>query len=644
MSKIIQSKVIESLDGEAGGRQPTRRGILESTAHGPLIVVPRQIEKQDLPKIVKHIADSESDFADILFDQEALDRMNRLGRKWEWEPYQRFYFDLVMGMITNKPRQVGLSLAAAVKYFIVAMMSNTTFTAIFVSYKKEEAINKINYVRQIMDCLPPEFRKPISRDPLQMIEWINPSNGTKARIMSHAQKPIRGLTANKILFDEFAFFTLANTIYESAVPALGQTRGTMDIISTPFGKGGLYHDILSLESQYPDFHRMHLNWWNCRIYLEDPSPEGMALAAEQAEHMTTEERVEAFGSDILKKQWRAAISTDSFRQEFEGEFLDEEAAFFHKELIFDCMFDLPTDMETDYQPDDQDDWIDPKTGAAMTAEQVFDDMQEGMSGQIDLLGINRVRYTRIEDLLLGVHQGIVGRYLYAGYDVGATHHSAVLVVLEEFRMPDGATFQIERLREKFDGLLLKEQEAKLMQLMSYGIIRKLNIDATGIGMQMAQNLKKRYRSNVEEWQMGGTAKKKELLATNFKIRMEHQTIGIFFDKETVDQLYAIKRKVRANKTVVYEADEKVRHHSDIAWALMFASLAGTKASAQRLTVSRNIFRPQIEKERDTKPNIFGKPARKAGPLDAVLATPLGKSPGGLAPQIHGQGLKNPFSR
>lgn len=638
------SKIITSPD-EIVQPQKTR-GILDDTAHGPLIVVPRQIEQADLPKIIQHIARSEDEFARILFDQDRLDQMSRLGRKWEWEPYQLFYFRLLMGLITNKPRQVGLSLAAAVKYFIVAMMSNTTFTAIFVSYKKEEAINKINYVRQIMDCLPPQFRKPISRDPLQMIEWVNPENGTKARIMSHAQKPIRGLTANKVLFDEFAFFTLAETIYESAVPALGQTQGTMDIISTPFGKGGLYHDILTQEAAYPDFWRLHLNWWNCRIYLADPSPEGMALAKHTAEMMTTEERVETFGSHILKKQWRAAITTDSFRQEFEGAFLDEEAAFFHKELIFNCMFDMPTDMDADYDPSDGDDWVDPSTGLKMTAEQVYADQQEGMVGQIDLLGITRVRYTRIEDLMLGVHQGIIGRYLYAGYDVGATHHSAVLVVIEEFRMEDGNTFQIERLREKFDGLLLNEQEAKLIKLMSYGIIRKLNIDATGIGMQMAQNLKKRFRSNVEEWQMGGTAKKKELLATNMRIRMEHQTIGIFSDKETVDQLYAIKRVVRANKTVVYEADEKIRHHSDIAWALMFASLAGTKASARRLTVTANIFRPQVSRPKEEKPKIFGEPVKKAGALDAVLAQE--KRPGSLskAREVFGGGqkIRNPFGR
>jgi phage FluMu gp28-like protein len=564
-------------------------------------------------KLLQHI-EKESDFAIGMLDPKELNNLARGDRKFQWEDYQLAYFDIVGSFITNKPRQSGLSFACAAKYFATSQMSARNFTAVFISYKKEEAISKINYVKQILNALPPTFRKPIIRDPLQMIEWENPANKTRAKLYSHAQKPIRGMTADKILFDEFAFFTMPEILYESAFPALIQTGGTMDIISTPFGLGGMFYDILNDHRKYKDFEKWHIKWWDCMGYIADPSPERWMKIREILDNedhgMTVEERVRAFGSDRLIKQFENAHSIDSFCQEFEGAFLDGEASFYPKDLIFNSMFDPVSDLERDYAVTDEDVFmekdekgkiikLDAKDalaginasdmrflknkqhfdleGNVISAEEAFEQLNQGVSGRMDKLGISKNVYDSIISLSNAVHRGEISSNLYAGFDVGRTKNNSCLVILEEIVFGDGTTFQVERYREFMDKWPLPKQQDYLFNLLSSGIIRKMLLDKGGIGWQLSDALTDMFRSQFEGIELGGSAKKKERYMTNLKSRMVNKQIGLLYSKETIDHLYAIKREVQSTGAVVYRADEERKHHSDYAMAVALASLAGTQA-------------------------------------------------------------------
>jgi phage FluMu gp28-like protein len=539
---------------------------------------PRNPDAAELAKLLSYIT-KESDFVTALLDQEEMNKNTRGDRDWEWELYQLAYLDVVGGFISNKPRQAGMSFACSAKYFATSQLTMRNFAAVFVSYKKEEAINKINYVKQILQALPPRFRKKIIRDPLQMIEWEDPGTKTRSKIYSHAQKPIRGVTADKILFDEFAFFNMPEIIYESAAPALIQTNGTIDVISTPFGKGGMFYDMLMDRRRFPDLTRFWIQWWSCRSYLEDPSIEGFLKAKEECPHLSTEERVMKFGSHRLRYQFRNALSLDSFQQEFEGLFIDESAAFFPKELIFSVMYDFSTDLNTDYAPK-EDDFVDFSTGKILDPNSVLEDYsgkESGITEKLVRLNISRKQYVEIYELVYAAMTGQISKNLFAGLDVGAGQHSSILVIIEEIVFSDGTTFQIERFRKEYAKVPLPEQTKDFFNLLQTGIIRKFLMDATGLGQHMAQELKQSFPNTVEPWQMGGTAKKKEVLMLNLKRRMLDNTLALFYHKDTLDHIYSINRTVRGNKTVVYEADEDQRHHADIAWAIAFACYGGTKS-------------------------------------------------------------------
>ncbi len=556
---------------------------------GPIgrgVVVKRNPEKDEIKKLLDYV-ETEADFCMTLLDQAELNNLARGERNFEWEEYQLDYFDIVGSFITNKPRQSGLSFACSAKYFATSQMSSRNFTAVFISYKKDEAINKINYVKQIMQCLPPTFSKKIIRDPLQMIEWENPGNKTRSKIYSHAQKPIRGMTADKILLDEFAFFTMAEIIYTSAFPALIQTDGTMDIISTPFGLGGMFYDILNDSVKYSNFEKWHIRWWDCMGYVRDPSPQAWADARKYIdEHpeMTVEERVYKYGSDRLIVQFENAHNLASFQQEFEGEFLDVEAAYFPKELIFDSMFDPRSDIENDYAISDSDQFFD-KEGNKISAEEALADMKHGVTERMEQLGIERYYYKTIFDLMTAVNTGEITRNLYAGYDVGVTKNDSCLVILEEIVFMDGSTFQVERYREFLKKKPLHEQQDYVRNILSSGIIRKMLMDKGGIGWQMAEYLSTMFPlSMFEGVQLGGTSKTKERYMTNIKSRLQDREMALHYSKETIEHLYSIKREVRSTGGVVYTADEEKRHHADYAIALSLAALAGTQAGDRPMVI------------------------------------------------------------
>lgn len=559
---------------------------------GPIgngVVVHRNPDDWDEMKQLLDYVHTESDFCTMMLDKTELNNLARGDRQFEWEEYQLAYFDIVGHFVTNKPRQSGLSFACSAKYFATAQMSARNFTAVFVSYKKEEAINKINYVKQIMMALPPTFAKRIIRDPLQMIEWENPGNKTRSKIYSHAQKPIRGLTADKILFDEFAFFTMAETIYESAFPALAQTNGTMDIISTPFGLGGMFYDILNDDRKYGNFEKWHIKWWDCMGYVKDTSPTAWAeiktfLKSDEGMQMPTEEKVYRFGNHRLIGQYENAHSEESFKQEFEGAFLDTEAAYFPKELIFENMFDTETDLDRDYAPTDADQYFDME-GNKITAAQALADLNYGITLKMETLGIKRYHYKTLFDLMGAVAKGEITKNLFAGFDVGVSKDNSCLVILEEIVFKDGSTFQVERYREFMDKWKLHDQQDYLWRLLSSGLIRKILIDKGGIGWQLTEYLESTFpKTMVEGVQLGGTSKTKERYMTNVKSRLTSNELAMHYHKDTIEHLYAIKREVRSTGGVVYTADENKRHHADYAIALSLACLAGTQSGERPATI------------------------------------------------------------
>lgn len=566
------------------GADDFKTSIYADTKSSPSVVVKRDPTPEEMPDLMDFLA-TEVGFITSALDADKMDSFSPSGM-WEWDEYQLECLECDQWYISNKCRQSGISTVFGAKAFARACLSPNNYNAIFTSFKKEEAVNKINYVRQFLEALPPSFRKKIIRSPLQLIEWEN-ANGTRSKIMSHAQRPIRGINGD-IFLDELAFYQIADEIYTSALPAVAAVRGTIDVTSTPFGKGGRFYELMSNTEKYPLFKRHDIMWWNCKRYLKSQPNEDAEIrfyikAMLEAPKMSLEERVYTFGNVWLIDQYKNADSDADFMQEFEGHFVDEQAAFFHREMILNSMYQNLYSSIDDYMPREND-FTDVSIEDALSNEDNFKSpIVEKYKGALRKDGkpIHFKKYgdgdrpDSIEELYAAVRSGRVSNVLFGGADIGKSQHSTHFVILEEIELANGETLQIERFsinQQKWD---LTDQQNYFDRVVSQGYIRKMKIDRTGLGEQMGQFLEGRWPGVVETIHMGGDNSKQERHMLNMRARMENLCLALSYDKQTIEDLYSIKRVISASKNISYQADEKRKHHADAAWAISFASMCGT---------------------------------------------------------------------
>lgn len=579
-------------------------------------MVDQNYESCDIPSFnLAHSINNERDFIEYVLNQDILNKMAPPGVNWEWDLYQAMFFDVgttaqTLGKwyIANKCRQSGMSTAFAAKMFARALLTPSGFEGIFVSFKKDEAVNKIKYVRQFLDALPVVFRKKIVRDPLQLIEWEN-QDGSRARIFSHAQKPVRGTAANVIVLDELAFYNLAHEIYESALPALAQTRGFLEITSTPFGKGGQFFEVFDDRAKYQNFFREWIYWWFCKRYLKDeykntplPILHSEAMSFDKVDPVyATEMRVKKFGNIHLQKFFNT-MDIDSFKQEFEGFFVDDQASFFPKDLINSILFKEQEDIISLYNP--RDDEFKDSFGNPLSVEDALKDILTPVMKDYRYRNVDFRKYDSFEELVSAVRTGKISQNILAGVDVGATTNSTEITILEEILVGQ-ETIQIERWSKTLQSRPLPEQTTYLKSLLNENIISKLIIDEGGLGKHMSQELQSQYPGVVFglDFATGGVSKK-ETVVKNLKARMEKKTIALESNRTTIEQIYSIKRVIGPNGNISYQADERKRHHADKAISICLASIAGTPAIniSHAIKIDRPFIQTAVSELNNYNPN------------------------------------------
>jgi phage FluMu gp28-like protein len=538
----------------------------ELPGRSPLGVVKRDPRPDEVDKIVRFAA-SEVGFVLGGIDQDRLNMLAAAGEEWEWEDPQIRYLMTEGWYAANKPRQLGMSAVFAILALCRGILARRNYTAIFASYKKEEAISKINYAKQFLECLPVAFQKDIIRDPLQLIEWRN-ANGTIAKIISHAQKPIRGHHGD-VWLDEFAFFQDDKLIFDSCIPVVTQVNGTIHVASTPFGKAGMFYDIVTDRQKYTEFSKAWIAWWHCKRYLKDPSEAGWRKAVLEAPSMSTEERVYRFGNAKIKIQFKT-LDIETFRQEFEGLFVDEQAFFFSRSLIMKTMFDNMDEIFDDYDPLQQDFTIPIEEALA----------NNKFSIQKVYPNVEFKRYDTLDGLTAAIRRGKVTPNLYAGIDVGATRHSTDIRILEEIPIknprPDQCmTLQVERFKKNAREWDPDEQINFMIDMLRRGFIQKLLIDGNGLGYMMAHKLRKMFPTVVESITFNHVVEKRNRFMNNLRRRMESNGLALCQDRETIEDLHSVRTVLTQNRKQRFVTQERKLHHGDGAWSLSFASLAGT---------------------------------------------------------------------
>ncbi len=204
---------------------------------------------------------------------------------------------------------------------------------------------------------------------------------------------------------------------------------------------------------------------------------------------------------------RSAINDERiWRQEFCCEFLDERSSFMPYELIRSCQ-------------------------------------DGGISTEIDARLLSRRR----EDI-------------YAGVDVGRVRDATAIWL---WRCA-GEAYETVGVRV-MHGAPFGEQEAVLAEILSLPALRRCCIDATGLGLHLAERLAERFGSHRVEGVVF-TAGLKAEMAGALRVLAERGLVRIPADADIASDWHAISRATSAAGHVRYEADRSRGVHGDRFWA------------------------------------------------------------------------------
>lgn len=157
--------------------------------------------------------------------------------------------------------------------------------------------------------------------------------------------------------------------------------------------------------------------------------------------------------------------------------------------------------------------------------------------------------------------------LYLGGDIGRRKDLTVLILLEKI----GDVYWVRAII-RMRGRSFAEQRLVIENLMDTLPIRRLCQDASGLGMQLAEELAVKYgTSRVEPIQF--TMPVKEDLAVRTRRNFEQKTLRTPEDRSLRSAVHAIRRIPTAAGHFRFDAERSEAGHSDEFWALALALMA-----------------------------------------------------------------------
>jgi phage FluMu gp28-like protein len=378
-------------------------------------------------------------------------------------------------------------------------------TAVMVSYNLEDAKEKVNYARQLAEELPLAYRKKLVSDSKTELGFL--SNGAAKRVSRIISNPSKAPRGKKgdLYLDELAHYANDREVYKGSTALILRSNGQLTGCSSPLGRRGVFWEIARQE------HRKYRAYWRQQVpwWLCRFFCVDVARASTAAPLMPTEDRVHTFGTKDIQDQFDS-LPLEDFQEEFEVSYSDESYSFYPYELILPCTSDdlvLADDFKT------------------------FGSVQ--------------------------------GR-LVAGFDVGRKRDLSELSIFEE-----QGTKKVCRLLRSYDKIEFAEQEGDLRRMLNTLPIARLSIDQNGIGMQLAENLRRDHAQVVPET---FSNESKEIWATDFKILLQRKDVVLPKHRELVSQIHGVKRRLTPTGKPSFEVerDASSKGHGDKFWSVALA--------------------------------------------------------------------------
>lgn len=171
--------------------------------------------------------------------------------------------------------------------------------------------------------------------------------------------------------------------------------------------------------------------------------------------------------------------------------------------------------------------------------------------------------------------------IYIGVDIGRKKDLTVIWIAEEVEK-----FLFTRKVIELERTPFKQQKEILFTYLSLPNFRRSCIDATGLGMQLAEESQDRFgRYRVEP--ITFTGKTKEELAYNLLRLIEDRQIFIPPDKNIREDLHSIRKITTASNNIRFDVQQsEVSGHADRFWALALCCYAAKGSSAPAFAKSK----------------------------------------------------------
>lgn len=451
----------------------------------------------------------------------------------KWEPFQIHMLNNMSRFgIYSKSRQIAWSFTAALDAVIDSILCPDT-PHIFVSINQDEAKEKIRYAINVIEAIDEPVRPRLTQRSQQSLEFSN-----RSRMISHPCRPPRGKPRTRIYFDEIAHYQkgLDREIYRAGLPSTVKGDGYIRLGSSPMGASGLFWEIMTEAVRpYPGYkgHRLMVPWWHVSALSLD-----VPTALQLAPRMATEERVQTFGTPALLEIFTNMFLED-FQQEFECAWLDEATAWISWDVI---KRNQSADLACWHAQDISD--------AALQLETVKRALE---SGQIE--------------------QSLAG-----GIDVGRKKDLTEFFILGKTTTGDlPVRWMISLDKTEYD-----DQEDIMVQIIKALPFVRVLVDETGIGSQLAENLRKHT---------GGVAKgvtftqgSKERWAVEARIRAERGSTPMPLDRALAYQIHSIKRMQTGTGKAKFDTERNEKHHADKFWAWALAIYAARQSIREFVNV------------------------------------------------------------
>ena len=178
----------------------------------------------------------------------------------EWDTHQKSIF--------LKPRRMMISWLAMLRFMHRAMFAGTGLRDSFDGYfagiasvDEDQAKYQCERVLKVYRKLPTwmQDRNPMDIQNQTMLKW---RLGGKIQGFPMKKEGPQGYGFSDFLFDEMAVQEAARTAWTGLVPAMGASGGLI-AVSTPNGKGNIFHDIwINKDNSYEGVHRIECDWWD----------------------------------------------------------------------------------------------------------------------------------------------------------------------------------------------------------------------------------------------------------------------------------------------------------------------------------------------------------------------------------------------